>query len=151
MVRQMTCIMCPMGCELTVKTGADIETGIGTDTAADAAADTGSGGILVMGNTCPKGKEYAVQELTDPHRNIATSVLVNGGELPLVSVRLDHAIPKDRIFDVMAEIRKQSLEAPVKSGQVVIENVLGLGANVIATKHVERVQSIGYFCSRALK
>lgn len=98
----------------------------------------GTGEILVTGNTCPKGKEYAVQELTDPQRNIATSVLIKGGELPLASVRLDHAIPKDRIFDVMAEIRKWSLEAPVRVGQVVIENVLGLDANVIATKHVER-------------
>ena len=122
MVRQMTCIMCPMGCDLTVKTGADA----GTDE------------ILVTGNTCPKGREYALQEMTDPQRNIATSVLVKGGELPLASVRLDHMIPKDRIFDVMAEIRKQSLEAPVHAGQVVIENVLGLGANVIVTKHVGR-------------
>lgn len=126
MIRQMTCIMCPMGCDLTVKTGNDTET------------DRGTGEILVTGNTCPKGKEYAVQELTDPQRNIATSVLIKGGELPLASVRLDHAIPKDRIFDVMAEIRKRSLEAPVRAGQVVIENVLGLDANVIVTKHVER-------------
>ena len=124
MVRAMTCIMCPMGCDLTVKTG----------------ADAGAEKILVTGNTCPKGREYAVQEMTDPQRNIATSVLVKGGELPLVSVRLDHMIPKNRIFDVMAEIRKQSLEAPVFAGQVVIENVLGLGANVIVTKHVGRVQ-----------
>lgn len=126
MIRQMTCIMCPMGCDLTVKTGNDTET------------DRGSAEILVTGNTCPKGKEYAVQELTDPQRNIATSVLIKGGELPLASVRLDHAIPKDRIFDVMTEIRKRSLEAPVRAGQVVIQNVLGLDANVIATKHVER-------------
>ena len=120
MVREMTCIMCPMGCDLTVKTG----------------AAAGADEILVTGNTCPKGKEYALQEMTDPQRNIATSVLVKGGELPLASVRLDHMIPKNRIFDVMAEIRKQSLEAPVYAGQVVIENVLGLGANVIVTKHV---------------
>lgn len=50
---------------------------------------------------------------------------------------LTHAIPKARIFDVMAEIRKQKLTAPVKAGEVVIENVLGLGSNVIVTKSVE--------------
>lgn len=122
MVRQMTCIMCPMGCDLTVKSG----------------EDAGGEQFLVSGNTCPKGKEYAMQEMTNPQRNIATSVLVKGGELPLASVRLNHTIPKDRIFDVMAEIRRQSLDAPVRAGQVVIADVLGLGADVIVTKQVGR-------------
>ena len=122
MVRELTCIMCPLGCKLKA------ETSQGTD----------GREILVTGNTCKKGKEYALQELTDPRRNIATSVLVTGGELPLASVRLTHAIPKARIFDVMAEIRKQKLTAPVKAGEVVIENVLGLGSNVVVTKSVQR-------------
>lgn len=123
MVREFTCIMCPLGCDLKAETGQEAD---GKE-------------ILVTGNTCKKGKEYAVQELTDPQRNIATSVLVTGGELPLASVRLTHAIPKDRIFDVMAEIRRQKLTAPVKAGEIVIENVLGLGSNVIVTKSVEAV------------
>jgi len=109
-----------MGCDLTVKTG----------------GDAGAEQIAVSGNTCPKGREYAVQEMTDPRRNIASSVLVRGGELPLVSVRLSRAVPKDRIFDVMAEIRRQVLDAPVAMGQVVIRDVLGLGSDVIATKPV---------------
>ncbi len=122
MVREFTCIMCPLGCDLR----AEIIPGANEEE------------ILVTGNTCKKGKEYAMQELTDPQRNIATSVLVEGGELPLASVRLTHAIPKNRIFDVMGEIRKQKLTAPVKAGQVVIENVLGLKSNVIVTKSVGR-------------
>lgn len=120
MVRHFTCIMCPMGCSLTAE------------------AEEGTGNILVTGNTCPKGREYAVQELTDPRRSIASSVLVEGGELPLASVRLDRPIPKGRIFEVMREIQKQRLAAPVRAGQVVIENVLGLQSNVIATKSVGR-------------
>ena len=63
-------------------------------------------------------------------------MLVTGGELPLVSVRLDKPIPKGRIFDVMRQIQKQRLTAPVQAGQIVIENVLGLQSNVIATKYV---------------
>ena len=123
MVREFTCIMCPLGCDLR----------------AESVQGAGGEEILVTGNTCKKGEEYAVQELTDPRRNIATSVLVTGGELPLASVRLTHAIPKNRIFDVMEEIKKHKLTAPVKAGQVVIENVLGLGSNVIATVTVESV------------
>jgi CxxC motif-containing protein len=92
--------------------------------------------VSLTGNLCPKGKDYAEQELRDPRRNIATSVLVLGGELPLVSVRLTLPIPKDRIFDVMEEIKALRLEAPVYGGQVMIQNVLGLGSDVIATRSV---------------
>ena len=78
------------------------------------------------------------QELIAPMRNIATSVLVTGGELPLASVRLTKPIPKDRIFDVMAEIRKVHLNAPVIEGEVVIANVLGLESDVILTRSVDK-------------
>ena len=90
MVREFTCIMCPLGCDLRAETGQGAD---GND-------------IIVTGNTCKKGMEYAVQELTDPQRNIATSVLVLGGEIPLASVRLTSPIPKELIFPAMEEIKK---------------------------------------------
>jgi CxxC motif-containing protein len=116
--RTLTCILCPNGCELEVTL-------------------SGGGITGITGNLCPKGKGYAEQEILHPMRNIASSVLVTGGELPLVSVRLTAPVPKERIFDVMAEIKKQRLVAPVHRGQVVIGNVLGLGSDVIATKSVD--------------
>ena len=76
------------------------------------------------------------QELRDPQRNIATSVLVKGGILPLASVRLTGPIPKGRIFDAMAEIRKCTLTAPVQAGCVVIHNLLGYEVDVIVTKEI---------------
>ncbi|MDR3591000.1 MAG: DUF1667 domain-containing protein [Negativicutes bacterium] len=118
MRKEYTCIICPNGCEIE----AEIEGGKITG---------------IEGATCPRGKEYVEQELTDPQRNIATSVLVAGGNLPLVSVRLTKAIPKAKIFEVMQEIKKVRLTAPVQSKQVVIENVLGLDSDVIATKNIE--------------
>lgn len=117
MKRTFTCIVCPNGCEME----AEYE---------------GTTVLSVSGNLCPKGKAYATQELVDPQRTIATSVRVLGGELPLVSVRLTRAIPKDRIFDVMREINRQELFAPVGIGDVVIHDVLGLGSDVIATKNI---------------
>ena len=119
MLKEFTCIMCPRGCEVT----AEVE---------------GKEVLSVEGNFCPKGREYVLQELTNPMRNIASSVLVRAGELPLASVRLNGLIPKDRIFDVMAEIRKTTVDAPTAIGQVVIENVLGLGCDVVVTKMVGR-------------
>lgn len=120
MKREFTCIICPNGCEITV--------------------DLDENGVIqsIEGHTCKKGEDYVQQELTHPVRTIATSVLVKGGELPLASVRLDAPIPKEMIFDAMAEIRKVTLEAPVEAGMKVIDNLLGTEANVIVTKHVKK-------------
>lgn len=117
MLRTFTCIMCPQGCEITAE-------GEGTP-------------YRITGNKCPRGHAYVEQELVNPMRNIATSILVDGGELPLASVRLTAPIPKARIMDVMAEIRKIRRPAPVHEGDIVAENILGLGSNVIVTKTVE--------------
>lgn len=67
-------------------------------------------------------------------------MLVKGGELPLVSVRLTRPILKNRIFDAMAEIRKVTVEAPVEAGTVVIRGILGLDSDVIVTKNVNKRQ-----------
>ena len=117
MKRTFTCIICPNGCEITAEyEGAEIS--------------------AIEGATCPKGKEYVRQELTDPRRNIATSIPVEGGELPLVSVRLDRPIPKKDIFSVMEAINKLHVKAPTAIGQVALADVCGLGANVVITKNV---------------
>jgi len=119
MKRTFTCIVCPNGCEVE----AEYE---------------GAAVLSVTGNLCPKGRDYVTQELVDPRRTIASSVRVTGGILPLTSVRITRAIPKDRIFDVMEEINKVTLAAPVRIGDVVIENVLGLNSDVIVTKHIDK-------------
>ena len=119
----MTCIVCPNGCTLQL----DYEIREGKPVLEK-----------VTGNLCSRGEEYARQELLAPKRTIASSVLVEGGELPLVSVRTRGAIPKEQIFPVMEEIRKCQVKAPVRAGTVLIPNVLGLGADVIATKTVEK-------------
>jgi CxxC motif-containing protein len=74
--------------------------------------------------------------MTNPQRSIASSILLEGGVLPLVSVRLSKPIPKNKILAVMAVIKKTRLQAPVSAGQLAIANVLGLGSDVIVTKHV---------------
>ncbi|WP_374058622.1 DUF1667 domain-containing protein [Alkalibacter rhizosphaerae] len=62
------------------------------------------------------------------------------GELPLASVRLTAPIPKDRIFDVMEAIKALTCTAPLRAGEVLIQDILGLGADVICTKEVDRIQ-----------
>ena len=119
MKRTFTCIVCPNGCQIE----AEYE---------------GTNVLSVTGNLCPKGKTYVTQELVDPRRTIASSVRVLGGELPLASVRLNRPVPRDRIFDVMKEISRVTLTAPVRIGDVVVPDVLGLGSDVIVTKNVEK-------------
>ena len=122
MKHEMTCIICPNGCELSVETLALPD---GSETV-----------LFVTGNTCRNGEHYARQEVERPQRNIATSVAVTGGKLPLASVRLTRPIDKHRIPEVAAAIRQVTLAAPVAAGTVLIENVLGTGADVIATRSV---------------
>ena len=119
MLKEFVCIMCPQGCGLEV----EIEEGQVKE---------------VRGNTCPKGEQYALQEALSPMRNIATSVLVDDGELPLASVRLSAPIPKEDIFRAMDEICRVRVAAPVTIGQKVIENILGSGSDVVITKNVGR-------------
>lgn len=117
MLKKDICILCPNGCEIT--------------------AELADGEIRSLaGAGCPRGEEYLRQELTRPMRSIASSVLLEGGTLPLASVRLSKPVPKNRIFDVMAEIKKARLAAPVSIGQVVISDVLGLGSDVVVTKNI---------------
>lgn len=121
MTKEFTCILCPNGCFITAEISDNKI-------------------IFVDGSKCKKGREYVSQEIINPMRNIATSVKLIGGELPLVSVRLSKPIPMKRIFDVMNEIKKQTVYAPAKAGQVVITDVLGLNTDVIITKDVNKAE-----------
>lgn len=119
MLREYTCIMCPRGCDIQAELSENGEL------------------LSVTGNFCPKGKSYVTQELTAPMRNIATSVLVENGSQPLVSVRLTKPIPKERIFEAVTEIHKLRLTAPVAAGTVLIHGLLGTDSDVIATRTVD--------------
>ena len=113
----LICIGCPLGCPLTVEMeGNEVKN--------------------VTGNTCPRGVAYAKKELTNPTRIVTSTVRVAGGKLAMVSVKTQSDIPKDKIFDCVKALKHVELTAPVKIGDVVVENVAGTGVNVIATKNV---------------
>jgi CxxC motif-containing protein len=118
MESKITCIICPIGCEVTVHHTNDEIT-------------------KIEGHQCKKGIPYAKEELFDPKRTLATTMIIKGGELPLVSVKTSCPIPKDRLFDVMDCISQAEVTAPVEIGDVLIKNVLDLNADIIATKKVK--------------
>ncbi len=122
MTKLYTCICCPNGCDINVET---------------------EEGKLVSfnGNKCKKGEEYIKEELVAPKRNIASSILVLDGEMPLASVRTTRAVPKDKIFFVMDEIRKVVVSAPIEEGTVVIKNVCSLDSDIIVTRSVKKKEN----------
>lgn len=113
MKRELTCIVCPIGCSLSV----DIQEGEVID---------------VKGNTCPRGKVYAENECVCPVRIITSSVVCKSGEM--LSVKTDKPIPKDKIIEAMKIINKASPVLPISVGDVIIENVFG--SNVVATRNI---------------
>ena len=122
MNRTFTCIICPVGCEIEVRYDPGIE----------------NAPLIqeIFGASCIRGKSYVENELKNPLRTVTSSVLVSGGRLPVTSVRLTGMVPRNRIMNVIEELNKVRLQAPVEIGQVVISNILGLGCDVIVTKRV---------------
>ena len=113
----LICIGCPLGCPLTVEMEGDEVK-------------------AVSGNTCPRGDAYARKELTNPTRIVTSTVRVAGGRLAMVSVKTASDIPKGKIFDCVKALKDVEVKAPVKIGDVIVENVAGTGVNIIATKNV---------------
>lgn len=112
MKKEMICIVCPMGCHLSVDT------------------DT----LAVTGNTCPRGEKYAKEELTCPKRVITSTVKISGGIHKRVPVKTNDSIPKELNFKCMELLNNVELVSPVKRGDVVIKDVLGTGVDVVVCR-----------------
>ena len=112
---ELICIVCPKGCHLKV----DEET------------------FAVSGNRCEKGAEYGKSELKNPTRTLTSTVKLENGALPRCPVRTGAPIPKGMMFDAMAVLSGVTLTAPVRVGQVAVENILGTGADLIVTRNID--------------
>lgn len=119
-VKEMTCIVCPMGCPLKVTMNGDEI-------------------VDVTGNTCPRGKKYAITEVTAPRRVLTSTVKVEGGHLPLCPVRTRGDIPKGLLFDAMKEVNALVIEAPVAIGDVLIPDICGTGVPLVACRNIHKV------------
>lgn len=114
----LTCISCPMGCQITVE------------------MDEGKI-IRVTGNTCKRGEVYARKEVTDPTRIVTSTVKVTGGTQDVVSVKTRTDIPKPIIFDCIRALKGIEIPAPVHIGDVIVADVAGTGVDIVATKNIE--------------
>lgn len=90
----------------------------------------------VTGNTCKRGKDFAVREMTDPRRTVCTTVRTSFSYAPVLPVRVSAPIPKNRIFDLMREINKITVSEKIGRNDIVVKNILGLGVDLISTSNV---------------
>ncbi|MBQ3075073.1 MAG: DUF1667 domain-containing protein [Clostridia bacterium] len=114
-MRNITCIICPRGCGLTVEETTD--------------------GLKVLGNVCPRGEKYAIEECTHPTRTVTSFIRVENREDTMVSVKTSAPIPKESMFEAMKMIRSAKANAPIAIGDVLLADVFG--ADIIATKSID--------------
>ncbi len=118
-VYRFTCVICPLSCSVEVEVEGDRIKEI-------------------RGFSCPRGKEWAVEEVLSPKRVVMTVIRVKGGKEPVVSVKTDSPIPKERIRELMSYLATLEVEAPISIGQVLVDRPLGLETRVVATRSVDR-------------
>lgn len=111
MIKTLTCIECPIGCEITVDLNGDKI-------------------VSLTGNACPRGKLYAQDEVVCPKRVITSTVRAKDGSL--VPVKTDKPVKKSEIFSVMEKINAVVCDMPVTMGQVLVENIEG-DANLVVS------------------
>lgn len=113
--KDVICVVCPNSCAITVKQMPD-------------------GKLLMEGQGCKRGEQYASDEFLAPKRTLATTVRIKGAFIPLLPVRSSVPVPKERLNDILDLLARIEVQAPFKCGSVVVQNVLGLGADIIATR-----------------
>ena len=110
---ELICIVCPKGCHLKV----DEENG-----------------YSVSGNSCPRGAEYGRNELLNPVRTVTSTVAIEGGIHRRLPVKTSRPVPKDKMSGVVRTLDGLTVKSPVRVGDVIVENVAGTGADIIATR-----------------
>jgi len=121
-LRELVCVVCPNGCSLSLEISEESPPCL----------------LSLSGQGCPQGESWARQEIENPLRTIASSVLVAGGDFPLASVRTDAPISLAAIPAVMQEIRHLVVKAPVRIGEVILSHPAGSDCNIIITRAVSR-------------
>ena len=117
MVKELICIGCPIGCHLSVDTEK----------------------MTVKGNSCKRGEAYGINEVTNPVRVVTTTIKIDGATHSVLPVKTNNPIPKDLNFKCIEILNNITVKAPVKMGDVILENILDTGVDVIATREMKEV------------
>jgi len=121
--RELTCIRCPIGCHITV----ELKNGEVKN---------------ITGNSCPRGADYAASEVTHPERTVTSLVRIKGGERPVVSVKTEGGVPKEKMMDVVKALKSVELKAPVHIGDIAAADIAGTGVNVVVTSEMAAAKKL---------
>jgi len=118
--RELTCIVCPTGCPLSVEVG------------------EGDGVLNITGNKCPRGAVYAKEEVCAPKRVVTATcgIAGNGHSLRRVPVKSAVPCPREKIPELLAEIYKTKIDLPVKIGDIIIADWKNCGIDIVATRTI---------------
>lgn len=117
--KELTCIACPRGCRIKLQV-------------------KGKEVLKIAGNLCKKGINYTKEEFTAPSRILTTTVRVKNAKHSVTPVRTNKPISKSQIFPAMKILNKVALEAPVKLGEIVINNILDTGVDIISSRNLAK-------------
>ncbi len=117
--KDIRCIVCPTGCLVHV--------------------ENVNGELIIEGHSCKRGEEYAREEFIAPKRILTTTMRVENGFLPLIPVRSNFPLPKEKLKETLKEIAKTVVKAPIKMGDILIQNVVGLDVDIIASRNLIEV------------
>lgn len=121
-IRDMVCVVCPMGCHMVLEKD-----------------ETETSGIKVLHNQCARGKVYAIEEMTAPTRMLTSTVVIEEGFLKRLPVKTTAPIPKQKIMEAMGVLDQVVVKAPIKVGDVIVENLLGTGINIVAARSMKKI------------
>ncbi len=119
MKKKIICIVCPVGCEVVIT----VE----------------KGEVSVKGNKCEKGLKFAKTEALSPVRILTTTVPVKNGEIKFLPIKTSKPLPRKVLMEAMKKLAYGEVEAPVKTGQVIIKDFLVENVKVVASRRVKRV------------
>ncbi len=109
MIKEFTCIVCPVGCKLKVE------------------------GDTITGNRCPRGYQYALQEMKDPKRVVTSTVAIASDRKRRLSVKTDRPIAKALVYEVINQLRTILITQEVEVGDVIVPHILGTDVNIVAS------------------
>ena len=112
-MKTLICIECPRGCHLTIDENQK-----------------------VTGNGCPRGIQYALNEVTSPTRMVTTTVKVLSEQWSRLPVKTSHEVPKDKMFEIVQALRKTEVKVPVYVNDVIVSHICGLDVDIIATRMI---------------
>jgi CxxC motif-containing protein len=117
---EIICVMCPLGCLVTV-------------TIDDKGNVSG-----VANNLCKEGEKYAIAECKFPGRVLTTTVLTEGSTRKLLPAKTNQPIPKEKLMESMCSLSGIKVKPPIKMGQIIVPNILGTGADLVASDELLR-------------